>query len=193
MENTTQKVNVKEIMDRANKKTESVKESTEKIQSKVDNFKIVPGFTKFEFNGNILRNCKTKNIIKFKTGRTKYQIFDDNEVSHNLSNDDIRKLMPSESKKEEKVIKEPKLKKEKVLKEKKIKEPKEVKTPEQHLSIVSDLSKKEIVEENFKANKKHYFLHLKGCSVSEIHELTQKPIPSIKRDIWRYVTGKTVL
>lgn len=119
METTKQKVNVKEIMDRAKNKTEKVKQSTEAVKSKTADFRIVPGFSKYEFNGNFLRNVKTKNPISFKTGRTKYQLFDEKGISHNLSKEDLIALMPKEStvkeakpKKEAKAKKEPKPNKE---------------------------------------------------------------------------------
>lgn len=101
------KVDVAEIMKRANEKKDVVKASTEKIAGQAKSFKIVTGFSKYEFNGIILRNASTKAIIKFKTGRNKYQIKDDKGESHNLSNDYLKKLLP-EKKAEAKKVKEPK-------------------------------------------------------------------------------------
>lgn len=196
MTETKEKVNVADIMQRAKEKTAAVKASTVKAQNKVDTFKIVPGFTKYEFNGNILRNVATKNIIKFKSGRNKYQIFNDVGVSHNLSNEDLRLSLKTVGDNP----KEPKLKKEKVVKVKAVKVPK-VKISKveilpnmaSEIDKVADLSKKDIITGEYKDNKKHYMLHLKGLSALEIHEATKKPLPSIKRDIWRYMNGKTVL
>lgn len=189
MAETKKKVNVADIMQRAKDKTNLVKESTVKVQSKSANFRIVPGLTKYEFNGNILRNYKTKKILSFKTGRNKYQLMDDNGENRNLSNDDLRNLIP-----EEKIQDKP-IKKEKIEKQKKVKISNVEIQPdlESEKLKVSDFSKKDIVYSDFKNHKKHYMLHLKGCDSKEINELTEAPIPSIKRDIWRYLVGKTVL
>lgn len=193
METKTEKqnVDVAAIVANANQKTKAVKDSTQSIQAKTNPFRIVPNFSKYEFNGIILRNEKTKAVIKFKTGRTKYQIADDKGKSHNLSNEKIKALMPSS--------KESPVKKDKSPKEKKVKEAKpkkEKKVPanlDQEKTKVEEFSKKEILDSEFKNHKKHYMLFLKGCSFEEIQSMTNKPLPSIKRDVWRYQTGKTVL
>ncbi len=129
METVKKKVDVKAIMDRANKKVEAVKESTQAVKGKTNDFRIVPGLTNYEFNGKMLRNVKTKRFISFKTGRTKYQLTNDKGENQNLSNDEIRALMPVETKteapvkeKKAKVVKAPKAPKEpKQPKEKKVK------------------------------------------------------------------------
>lgn len=169
---------VSTILAKAKKTVKTVNESTEKIDSKKDTYKLLPGMSKYEFNGIILRNSKTKNILSFKTGRTKYQLFDDNGKSHNLNKEEIKALFPVEK---EKPVKEKKEKTEKAKPEKKT----------FSSDLVKDMTRKQIVDQDCKNNRKHFMLHLKGCDVNEIHELTKAPIPSIKRDIWRFETGVT--
>lgn len=177
---TKPKVNVQEIVERSKNKHKVV---VSKDEVKKENFNLVPGFTKYEFNGNILRNSKTKNIISFKTGRTKYQIVDDKGNSKNLSKDEIKALMPAKSVKHEKVKKEAKQVKE---------NPVHVSSDEDKKKV-DDLSKKEILDLEGPKHKKIYMLFLKGCDFAEIQSLTKSPMPSIKRDIWRHQTGKTTL
>ena len=181
---TKEKVDVKSIMARAKEKVKTVKQSAENIDAKKDTFRVLPGFKKYEFNGTILRNFATKNIISFKTGRTKYQLFDDKGKSHNLSKDDIKQMLSVS-------LTNDKPKKEKV--EKPAKQKKEIKTIDFKLAsnTVTDLSKEDIVKQDCKNNRKHFMLHLKGCDANEINKLTGAPIPSIKRDIWRFETGVT--
>lgn len=180
MSTTKEKIDVKALMARAKEKVKTVKASAEKVDSKKDTYRLLPGFSKYEFNGIILRNAKTKNILSFKTGRTKYQLFDDNEKSHNLNKEEIKALFPVEK------TEQPKDKKVKVEKPKK-----DVRV------IIKHEAPKESVEEILKMecknNKKHFLLHLKKFDVTEINKLTKAPIPSIKRDIWRYEKGISVL
>lgn len=186
---TKPKVDVAAIMARAKNSVKEVKTSTEKVESKKDTYRTVPGFSKFEFNGMVLRNVKTKNIISKKTGRDKWQLFDDHGKSHNLSKDDINKLFPpvEVAEKPIKPSKEPKIKPIKKM---------IVETSESILKqkeSVSNLSESDIASMDCPTHKKIYLLHLKGKSNKEIHQITKSPIPSIARDIWRYKTGKTTL
>lgn len=185
------KVDVAAIVAKARAKTAEVKDSTKKVQEKNDSYRVVPGFKKYEFNGNILRNTETKIVIKFKTGRTKYQLKDDGGKSHNLSNDDIRKMMPSA--KPEKEVKQAKAPKEPKVKKEKPAKVEFESNKELDQQKVADLSKKEIIDQAGPKHRKIYMLHLKGCPVDEINKLIDSPVPSIKRDIWRYEIGKTVL
>lgn len=217
METTKSKLDVKALVARANEKAKAVNESVEKVQAIKETFRMIPGFSKYEFNGNIVRNAKTKNIISFKTGRTKYQLTNDSDESKNLSKDEIKALFPAEKivdmqdpssvkatifykkrdleesgpiekKTVSKIIKERKKKEAKPKKEKVIKE----KVVVENVSV-KDLTKEDIMKMDSKMNKKIYLLHLKGCSNKEIHELTKSPMPTISRDIWRFKKGITTL
>lgn len=186
MQTTTSKqpVDVKAIVAKARNSVKNVKATIEKVAEIKDTFKILPGFSKFEFNGVILRNVKTKNIISMKTGRTKYQIHDDAGKSHNLSKDEIKALFPAEPVKAKTV----KPKKETVKKEKPAPA-----NNEEAVEYAKKLTRDQIKKMDFKQHKKIYLLHLKGDSNKEIHDLLNAPIPTIARDIWRYKTGKTAL
>lgn len=194
METTTQKqkVDINAIMEKARNKTKEVKTSTEKIGDKVNSFRLVPGFSKYEFNGNILRNVQTKHPLSPKTGRTKYQITDDSGKSNNLDKDEIKALFPTAAPippKNRKVsAKEPKpAKVAKINGENKVKlAPVDIKLPEN----LVDLSKKEILALPGPNHRKIYLLHASGKSNTEIKEIIGSPIPTIARDIWRYKTGK---
>lgn len=167
METTKPKVDVRAIMARANKSVNKVKKSTEKVQSKIDSYKLIPNFSKFEFNGNILRNAKTKNIISPKTGRTKYQIFDDGGKSHNLNKEEIRALFPVQAKTE----------KVKSVKEKKLSSEPKVYTGEKHVVKPMELSKlKPDARKIMESDQKSYdqILALFKCNYTkpEIIEIT---------------------
>ena len=184
METTKPKVDVKALIEKANQKKNEVKSSTEKVQAMKEIFTLIPGFSKYEFNGNIVRNVKTKNIISMKTGRTKCQLTNDNEESKNLSKDEIKALYPMIE--ESGPIKVKVMKK--IIKERKKKE--EKKTVEV-ISFDKSITDEEIMNMPSKMNKKIYFLHLKGHSNKQIQEITKSPMPTIARDIWRYKSGKT--
>jgi hypothetical protein len=195
METPTQKpkVDLKEIMNRAKNKTSEVKASTENIAAKTNPFRILPGFSKYEFNGNILRNVQTKHPLSPKTGRTKYQITDDSGKSHNLNKEEIQALFPEKAPmppKNRKVsAKEPKTPKPAKI------SPAAKKEKPQQVAVVlpedlSDLSKKEILALPGPNHRKIYLLHASGKSNEEIKEIIGSPIPTIARDIWRYKTGK---
>lgn len=185
METTKPKVDVKALIEKANQKKNEVKSSTEKVQAIKETFNLIPGFSKYEFNGNIVRNVKTKNIISMKTGRTKYQLTNDKEESKNLNKDEIKALYPLVTEEcgpiKEKVIK-------KIIKERKKKEQKET---AEVISFDKSITDEEIMNMPSKMNKKIYFLHLKGHSNKEIQEITKSPMPTIARDIWRYKSGRT--
>lgn len=184
METTKPKVDVKALIEKANQKKNEVKSSTEKVQAIKETFNLIPGFSKYEFNGNIVRNAKTKNIISMKTGRTKYQLTNDKEERKNLSKDEIKALYPIMEESgpiKEKVIK-------KIIKERKKKEEKKI---AEVISFDKSITDEEIMKMPSKMNKKIYFLHLKGHSNKEIQEITKSPMPTIARDIWRYKSGRT--
>jgi len=190
METTKPKLDVKALVAKANAKVKSVKESTEKVQSIKETFRIIPGFSKYEFNGNIVRNAKTKNIISMKTGMTKYQLTNNSEESKNLSKDEIKALFPAEKVMSEESGSINKKVVQKIVNERKKKEVK----PEVKETFCADaLNKDEILKMDCKMNKKIYLLHLKGCSNKEIHDLTKSPMPTISRDIWRFKKGITTL
>jgi len=194
METTKPKLDVKALVAKANAKVKSVKESTEKVQSIKETFRIIPGFSTYEFNGNIVRNVKTKNIISMKTGRTKYQLTNDADESKNLSKDEIKALFfdlnPSNKKTpvayieesgtiDKKVVskiikerkkKEAKPKKEKVTKEKVYKGEKHVVKPMDHKLLKSDALK--IMESDINSFNQVVALFNAGYSKQEIVEIT---------------------
>lgn len=88
------KVDVKAIMAKASKKIASVKNATEKVDALKDGWALVPGLTKYEFNGKILRNATTKRIMSPKVKNGKYQLISDDNKNVDRSKQDIIELMP---------------------------------------------------------------------------------------------------
>lgn len=70
-------------------------------------FEQVPGFKKYEYNGTILRNEKTKNIISLKKKNNKYQMVSDGGQNLDRSPEQLKELLNEKFKKEqqEKIIK----------------------------------------------------------------------------------------
>lgn len=122
---TKQKVNVADIIARSNEKSKEVKSSTEKVAAKTNDFKIIPGFGKYEFNGVICRNIKTKSIMSLKKSNQKFQLINDEGKNIDKSPAQLKELVavsiPEKVKapKKEKAIKQPKVKVAKVAGEKK--------------------------------------------------------------------------
>jgi len=94
-----QKVDVAAIIQKAKNKTESVKNSTEKIQGTVSCFKLIPDFSNYEFNGVIVRNSKTKSIISMIDDE--YHLKSDIGAECEFTKNQIIKLFPAV---EEKII-----------------------------------------------------------------------------------------
>lgn len=170
---TKPKVDVKSIMAKAKEKIKSVNASAEKIEAKKDTYKIVPGFSKYEFNGVILRNAKTKNIISLKAKNGCYQIISDEGKNCDRKKEQIIALLPVEEKKtiKEKVVKQPKEKKVKSDKAEKVYSGvKHVVLPMDHKLLKPDALK--IMQSDMKNYDQVIALHNAGYSKLEIIDIT---------------------
>lgn len=148
-------------MDRAKKKTETVKNSTETVKGKVDNFRLIPGFSKYEFNGVICRNAKTKSIMSLKLKNNKYQLISDEGKNVDKSKEQLVELVGVKEQPKKPVVKKEAMKK---------------KTSEKKPFIPIDIknAKKEYVDVvNMDSSKKEKIvrLHLSGATNKEIQAL----------------------
>jgi len=178
MTTQTKKVDVASIMAKAKEKTKEVKKATEIVQSKTDNYRILPGFKKYEFNGIVVRSISTKNIQCLKTGTNKYQLFNDNGTRKLITKEEISLLFPKENLSQ------------------KLKNINNAKPLIKEISIekINELQNKESIKkiidsEDFK-HYKHYKMHLDGLTTQEIMSLTNTPYNAVKRNIWFYTSGK---
>lgn len=191
-ENTEKpKVDLASIIAKANKKTEDVKSSTEKIESKTKGFRVLPGYPKYEWNGTILRSVDKKHVLSFKTGTKKYQLFHKDGSRKVLGKEEISALFPAEEKTSS--LKTPK---EKVLKPKKERVVKAVKTSlsKEEISELKEQPKiKKILDLSGPKHIKHYSLHVLGIETEKIMALTDTPYNAVKRNIWYYTSGKKTL
>lgn len=176
MSTTKQKVDVKAIMAKAKNSIKKVNNSTDKIESKKDTYRIVLGFSKYEFNGSILRNFETKRMISLKAKNGRYQIISDEGKNCDRTKEQIKVLLPAE---EKKVIKELKEKVAKELKEKKVIAAKTEKVyngvkhvvlPMDHKLLKPDALK--IMQSDMKNYDQVISLHNAGYSKLEIIDIT---------------------
>lgn len=168
---TTQKpkVDVQAILNRAKNTTAEVKKSTAVADAKKNDYKIVPKFSNYEFNGKILRNAKTKNIISYNQAKNRYQLKSDEGKQCDVSLDKLKGFFPAEVKPAKdpavKKIKEPKAEGEKIY------------TGEKHVVKPKDTSElkadaKKIMESEMKSFDQIIALFNCGYDKASIIEIT---------------------
>lgn len=133
-------------------------------------FTALPGFKKYEFDGKIVRNVKTKAIISLQKNTGKYQLEDNSGKRVTLSADQVKKLVPIEVKVSKAAVKSAVKKGIKAGAKEVTKAPKKVSLMEQS-----------------------YRMHLDGKEKPAISKALGIPQASVNWNIWAYTSGRKEL
>jgi hypothetical protein len=143
-----------------------------KNQNQLKAIGLVPkGFSRYEVKNGKIFNVSNGNEILLRDNG-KYQIKNDDGIKKNLSMSKIIELLPK-SKSKRTSFEKPSV--------------------DVRSLMVKDDVKKIMNNGDMKKNRKIYELHKKGYKTHEIMAITGSNYGVVKRDIWRYETGKTKL
>lgn len=134
-------------------------------------FQQIPGYSKAETNGKIVRNSKSKMILSLKKGTKKFQIYNDKGKRCYLSLESINGLV--------------------LAKPQPVKEAFPV-TGAKKVKNKAKKAKPEPADGKVKKNEQCYSLHLQGKTTEQIMKATGCPRNAVTRNIWLYTSGKKV-
>jgi hypothetical protein len=169
------KTKLEDVVSKAKNSLSNAKSAVNNITAKNGSDTVIPGFSDYAVNaaGQVVSR-KTGKVQQIPNGKKKYLIFNDKGERKSIGLDEIKE-------KTKHVDKNAKAKRDTKYEVVTVSIPVEYKT----------LSEKEIIYFDMKRNQKAFLLFdLKKRSYTEIGALLNAPVPSIKRDIWKFQTGQ---